>query len=105
MDLRPLSLEPEGQPMTATRRVKKRTCPEIFQASVADLLRIGYHRRINLLRSRCLAPPQKGTSGDCVWTDEDIERARNALAASRQGGNCPLTPQVAPSPFKEGSRL
>jgi hypothetical protein len=46
---------------------------------VADLLGVGYYRLISLMRSRRLAPPAKDTSGDYIWTDADIDRARRAL--------------------------
>jgi hypothetical protein len=48
--------------------------------SVARLLDVPYSRLFDLLRSRQLAAPQKDSSGDYIWTDEDIERARAALA-------------------------
>ena len=72
---------------------------------VADLLGIGYHRLINLLRSRRLVPPQKDTSGDYVWHDEDVERARQALAVARQSAKCPVTHQgIAATSIEEGSQ-
>jgi hypothetical protein len=52
--------------------------------AVADLIGVSYCCLINLLRSRRLAPPQKDTSGDYVWTVEDIERARQALLSGRR---------------------
>ena len=48
--------------------------------AVADLLGVGYYRLIGLLRSRRLAPPQKDSSGDYIWTPEDVERARQVFA-------------------------
>ena len=52
--------------------------------AVADLIGVSYYRLIGLLRSRRLAPPQKDTSGDYVWSDGDLERARQALAAKNR---------------------
>ncbi len=49
--------------------------------AAADLLGVGYWRLIGLIRSRRLAPPQKDSSGDYLWTPEDIERARQAFVA------------------------
>jgi hypothetical protein len=51
--------------------------------AAADLLGIGYWRLIGLLRSKRLAPPQKDSSGDYIWTLEDIERARQVLIPHR----------------------
>jgi hypothetical protein len=59
---------------------------------VAELLGVGYYRLISLMRSKHLAPPAKDTSGDYVWTDSDIERARRAL--DREGRDAALaTPE------------
>jgi DNA-binding transcriptional MerR regulator len=52
--------------------------------AVADLLGITYHRLFELIRSNKITPPQKDSSGDYVWTEQDIERARQALAARRR---------------------
>jgi len=69
--------------------------------TVADLLGISYWRLINLLRTRRLVPPQKDTSGDYVWTPEDVERARQVFAATpardsrsaaQDGDAAPITP-------------
>ena len=56
---------------------------------VADLLGIGYYQLIGLLRSRRLTPPEKDTSGDYVWTEEDVERARQALTSGRRTAGVP----------------
>jgi hypothetical protein len=55
--------------------------------AAADLLGVGYWRLIGLLRSKRLAPPQKDSSGDYLWTPEDIERARQALAGRHVAGD------------------
>ncbi len=49
---------------------------------VSDLLGIQYHRLISLLRSKRLVPPEKDSSGDYVWSPEDIERARQVINTS-----------------------
>jgi hypothetical protein len=56
---------------------------------VAERLGIGYHLLFGLIRSRRLTPPAKDSSGDYVWTPDDIERVRAALAAraDRQEAN------------------
>jgi hypothetical protein len=43
-----------------------------------------YHKLIGLLRFKKISPPGRDSSGDYVWTDEDIERARQALATGRR---------------------
>lgn len=43
-------------------------------------LGVPYYRLIGLLRSEKLQPPQKDSSGDYVWTDADLEAARQAMA-------------------------
>jgi hypothetical protein len=43
-------------------------------------LGISYWRLVGLLRAG-LEPPAKDSSGDYLWPDEDIQRARDALAA------------------------
>jgi hypothetical protein len=70
--------------------------------AVADQLGISYTRLINLLRTRRLIPPQKDTSGDYVWSLEDVERARQVLAAtpardSRSGARSGDAAAVAPT--------
>ena len=50
---------------------------------VASQLNVPDHRLHYLLRGNKIAPPQKDSSGDYVWTPEDVERARHALAARR----------------------
>jgi hypothetical protein len=57
--------------------------PFLKTPAAADLLGVGSWRLIGLLRSKRLAPPQKDSSGDYLWTNEDLERARQALASRR----------------------
>jgi hypothetical protein len=45
----------------------------------AQTLAVSYGRLMALLRSGKLAPPAKDTSGDFVWTADDLARARAAL--------------------------
>ena len=49
----------------------------------AEHLGVSYHRLIGLLRFRKMEPPARDSSGDYVWTDSDLERARKALALSQ----------------------
>ena len=50
----------------------------------ADELGDTYHQLISLLRFRKIQPPARDTSGDYVWTDADLNRARRAFAAMRR---------------------
>jgi hypothetical protein len=44
-----------------------------------------YHRLIGLIRFHKIDPlPIRDSSGDYLWSDEDMERARTALAAGRR---------------------
>ncbi len=52
--------------------------------AAADEIGVPPYRLADLIRARKLAPPAKDSSGDFVWTDEDIARAREALAAGRR---------------------
>jgi hypothetical protein len=54
-----------------------------------------YHILIGLLRYDVIEPPQRDSSGDYVWTESDLGRARAALAARRRPGR----------PRKEGATL
>jgi hypothetical protein len=45
-----------------------------------DHLKTSYHRLASLLRNDKIPPPAKDISGDYIWTEADIERARQALA-------------------------
>jgi hypothetical protein len=48
---------------------------------VADALGISYYNLFELIRSKHLTAPAKDSSGDYVWTPDDIERAREVLIA------------------------
>lgn len=52
--------------------------------AAAAELGVPYWTLINLLRYHKIAPPGRDTSGDFVWTDEDMARAREALATGRR---------------------
>jgi hypothetical protein len=43
-----------------------------------------YYRLMGLLRSEKIEPPARDSSGDYVWTDGDLERARQALGVDRR---------------------
>jgi hypothetical protein len=47
-------------------------------------LGISYSQLIGLLRYGKISPPGRDTSGDYIWTDKDLTRARAALAAMRR---------------------
>ncbi len=59
--------------------------PYMKTPAVADLLGVPYWKIVQLLRSRSITPPAKDTSGDFVWVEADVERARQALAVRRRG--------------------
>jgi hypothetical protein len=68
---------------------------------VADHLGISYYALFEMLRGQHLKPPEKDSSGDYVWTDADVERARQALVIRRRKprtgqqedtGSCAATP-------------
>jgi hypothetical protein len=48
-------------------------------------LGVTYHRLVGLLRFRKIDPlPEKDSSGDYVWTRDDLDRARRALRPQRE---------------------
>jgi hypothetical protein len=53
-------------------------------AAVARLLNCPYGKLFYLIRTDRLQAPEKDSSGDYVWTPDDIARARAALAAPRK---------------------
>ena len=57
--------------------------PFVKTPVAAKQLDIPYSRLISLLRHGKLAAPTKDSSGDYLWTNEDLERARQALASRR----------------------
>jgi DNA-binding transcriptional MerR regulator len=48
---------------------------------VARQLGVAYSRLFALIREGKLVPPAKDSSGDYVWTEQDVEAARQALAS------------------------
>jgi hypothetical protein len=50
----------------------------------ADLIPCTYTQLVGLLRYRKIEPPQRDSSGDFIWTEADLDRARKALAAQRK---------------------
>ena len=47
-------------------------------------LSISYHQLIGLIRYCKIDPPAADSSGDYLWGDEDMARARAALASLRR---------------------
>jgi hypothetical protein len=58
--------------------------PPIKTPVAAQRLNVPYYRLISLLRLRKIAPPTKDSSGDYLWTQNDLEAARRALSSSRR---------------------
>ena len=52
--------------------------------AAAQELGVPYWRLIGLMRYGKITPPSRDTSGDFVWTDADMARARAALARARR---------------------
>jgi hypothetical protein len=52
---------------------------------VERILGVPPHLLTYLMRARRLQRPKKDSSGDYVWTRDDIRRARAAIAARRRG--------------------
>jgi predicted site-specific integrase-resolvase len=52
-------------------------------AGVAKHLGVSYAKLFELMRRGRLIPPAKDSSGDYIWSDEDIRRAGDALASTR----------------------
>jgi len=62
--------------------------------AAARLLGVSYHVLFELMRGGHLEPPHKDSGGQFVWTEADLERARQAVAdrqARRQGRACSAT--------------
>jgi hypothetical protein len=58
-----------------------------------------YHRLMGLIRFGKIEPPQRDSSGDYLWSDADLSRAREALKVDlrRKGaGNKPGEAAHAP---------
>jgi hypothetical protein len=50
----------------------------------AQRLGVSYHRLVSLLRYRKIDLPAKDSSGDFVWSEKDLQAAREALENGRQ---------------------
>jgi hypothetical protein len=55
----------------------------------ARILGVSYHRLIGLLRFHKITPPVRDTSGDYLWGEGDLERARLALRLDRHTQEVP----------------
>lgn len=42
-------------------------------------LQTSYHKLFSLVRFNKITPPERDSSGDYVWSDDDLARAREAL--------------------------
>jgi hypothetical protein len=47
--------------------------------AAARALNVSYHVLFGLIRFRKIPPPGRDSSGDYVWTEADLEQARQAL--------------------------
>jgi hypothetical protein len=45
---------------------------------------VTYMNLYNLIRNGKIPPPERDSSGDFIWSDADIERARKALALRKR---------------------
>jgi predicted site-specific integrase-resolvase len=52
--------------------------PFYKSAAVAKQLGVRYTQLFSLIRTGRLAPPAKDSSGDYIWLEADVERARQA---------------------------
>jgi DNA-binding transcriptional MerR regulator len=57
--------------------------PYLKTPVAARQLGITYHRLMGLIRFGKINPPARDSSGDYLWSDTDLERARLALTAGR----------------------
>jgi hypothetical protein len=55
-------------------------------------LGVSYHQLIGLIRYDKIAAPERDSSGDFIWTEADLARAREALATMRR-----LKPEGVPA--------
>jgi hypothetical protein len=57
-----------------------------FLKTPVAVLELGttYHKLIGLIRFGKIDPPGRDSSGDYLWTDADLARARKALDAARR---------------------
>jgi hypothetical protein len=50
----------------------------------AGIVGTSYHNLFAMIRCRKIPRPAKNSSGDYLWTSEDIERARQAMRIDRR---------------------
>jgi hypothetical protein len=58
--------------------------PSIKTAVAVRQLGTTYHRLMGLIRFAKIDPPARDSSGDYLWNEQDIERARQALQVDRR---------------------
>jgi hypothetical protein len=58
--------------------------PPLKTRQAAKFLGVSYWRLVAQIRGDKLDPPVKDASGDFVWSDADLARARQALATDRR---------------------
>jgi hypothetical protein len=58
----------------------------VYRKTTAAAAELGerYYTLLNLVRYQKVPAPAKDSSGDFIWSDEDLERARIALRTSRR---------------------
>ena len=69
------------------RRLSVKQTPEATALKTKEAARqlgISYWHLISLLRSEKLQAPPKDSSGDFVWTEQDLDAARRALEVGRR---------------------
>ncbi|MBL8798764.1 MAG: hypothetical protein JNM56_33030 [Planctomycetia bacterium] len=52
----------------------------------AERLGVSYWRLMGLLRSRKITPPNRDSSGDFIWLEADLDRARQAMGLDATDG-------------------
>jgi hypothetical protein len=60
----------------------------VLAPQAARTLGVTYHQLIGLLRFNKMPPPSRDTSGDYLWTADDLERARQTLRSARYRSPC-----------------
>jgi hypothetical protein len=61
----------------------------------ARQLGTSYTRLVGLLRYGKIPQPAKDSSGDFLWTEADLDRAREVMAAGRGRGGVNATPAAS----------
>jgi hypothetical protein len=60
--------------------------PFVKSVVAARMLGVSYNSLLNRVRFGFIPKPQTDSSGDFIWSREDLERARVALANRSKGG-------------------